>query len=111
MNCPHCNGSITLSLIPAGGGAGVTPPSLAPSAVHRQPATAEPTCPIHGTVMAYRSGVSQKTGKPYAFFGCSQKDDDGAYCKKTVEAKGIPTPPPAFARPAPAPSDIDDLPF
>lgn len=38
-----------------------------------------PNNPSHGE-MKYRSGVSAKTGKPYAFWSCSQKNPDGTWC-------------------------------
>lgn len=37
-------------------------------------------CGIHQTEMTWKTGVSNKTGKPYAFWACSQKMPDGAWC-------------------------------
>ena len=46
-----------------------------------QPTPAEvPNCSIHGTPMQWKSGVAKATGKPYAFFACSQKLATGAWC-------------------------------
>jgi len=45
-----------------------TPP--APYSIPDQAKTASPTC-IHGPRI-WRSGVSKKTGQPYAFWSCSQ---------------------------------------
>ena len=38
-----------------------------------------PKNPNHGE-MKYRSGISTKTGKPYAFWSCTQKNPDGSWC-------------------------------
>jgi len=59
------------------------PDDEGPSAVKEadvQPSA--PVCPInpgHGP-MKYRSGTSAKTGKPYAFWSCSQKNPDNTWC-------------------------------
>jgi hypothetical protein len=37
-------------------------------------------CGIHGTPMVFKEGVSKKTGKPYAFWGCDTKNADGSFC-------------------------------
>jgi hypothetical protein len=52
-----------------------TPPSTqstppVPSSIPDQAKTASPTC-IHGPRI-WRSGVSKKTGQPYAFWSCPQ---------------------------------------
>jgi hypothetical protein len=41
-----------------------------------------PTCPVHGNTVVYRpSGISKKTGKPYAgFYACTARNTDGSYC-------------------------------
>lgn len=39
-----------------------------------------PLCGIHGTSMTWRTGVSQKTNKPYAFWACPTKNADGSFC-------------------------------
>jgi hypothetical protein len=38
-----------------------------------------PKNPNHGE-MKYRSGISAKTGKPYSFWSCTQKNLDGSWC-------------------------------
>ena len=44
-------------------------------------------CPKHNSELVHRQGVSKKTGKPYDFWACSQKDGN-AYCDYTYnEAK------------------------
>jgi hypothetical protein len=40
----------------------------------------QPTCPVHGATTVWKEGVSKKTGKPYAFWGCTEKNADGSYC-------------------------------
>ena len=59
-----------------------------PKAVVSQPVTPQdvstkhqPTCPIHGKTTVWKEGVSKKTGKNYAFWGCTEQNDDGSYCK------------------------------
>jgi len=47
------------------------------------PKTPAPTCGIHGTPMAWKSGISKSSGKPYAFWSCPTKNADGSYCKYT----------------------------
>ena len=39
-----------------------------------------PVCGIHGTPMSWKTGVSKKTNKPYAFWGCASPNADGSYC-------------------------------
>jgi hypothetical protein len=39
-----------------------------------------PMCQIHKAPMTFKSGVSAKTGKPYAFWGCTNKLADGTWC-------------------------------
>ena len=45
-----------------------------------------PVCKVHGNTMSLRpAGTSKKTGKPYpAFWACTFKDVNGAYCRETV---------------------------
>lgn len=45
-----------------------------------------PVCPLHKIPMKYRSGIS-KAGRAYAFWGCSQKNPDGSWCKQTSKPK------------------------
>lgn len=40
-----------------------------------------PTCGIHKTQMKWLTGVSKKTGRPYAFWSCPTKNPDGSYCE------------------------------
>ena len=40
-----------------------------------------PNCSAHGVPMTWKTGTSNKTGQPYAFWSCSQKNPDGSYCK------------------------------
>jgi hypothetical protein len=40
----------------------------------------QPTCPIHGATTVWKTGVSKKTGKDYAFWGCTEKMADGSWC-------------------------------
>jgi hypothetical protein len=39
-----------------------------------------PICEIHKTPMTWKTGVSKKTNKPYAFFACNQRNVDGSFC-------------------------------
>ena len=48
-----------------------------------QPTGITPKCGIHGTEMNWRTGVSKKTGKPYAFWSCPSKNADGSWCNFT----------------------------
>jgi hypothetical protein len=57
-----------------------TPPlSLPPSPVSEASGTAAPTCK-HGARI-YRSGISSKTGKPYAFWACPTPQGTVDQCK------------------------------
>lgn len=57
-----------------------TPPvSLPPTPVSEASGTAAPTCK-HGARI-YRSGVSSKTGKPYAFWACPTPQGTADQCK------------------------------
>lgn len=50
-------------------------------------------CPTHGLRAQLREGVSKKTGKPYKFWSCNGREDDGSFCRwkppepKTAEAQ------------------------
>jgi len=39
-----------------------------------------PICGIHQTPMTWKTGVSKKTGKNYAFWSCNQRMQDGSFC-------------------------------
>jgi hypothetical protein len=39
-----------------------------------------PICGIHNARMVWKTGVSKKTNKPYAFWGCDQRMPDGGFC-------------------------------
>ena len=64
-----------------------TPPQTAPVASQTPPQGAEPqpitdkTCDICYNPMEWKTGVSKKTNKPYAFWGCSTRNQDGSFCK------------------------------
>ena len=51
-----------------------------------------PICKVHNVPMKFRSGVSQKTGKPYQFYSCSVKNPDGSWCSEKANA-GSPSSP------------------
>jgi hypothetical protein len=61
-----------------------------PKATVGQPATPQtvpdvstkhqPTCPVHGLTTVWKEGVSKKTGKPYGFWGGTEKHGD-EWCK------------------------------
>lgn len=39
-----------------------------------------PICGIHHSKMVWKTGVSKKTNKRYAFWGCDQRLPDGGFC-------------------------------
>jgi hypothetical protein len=39
-----------------------------------------PICGIHNQPMNWKTGVSKTSGKPYAFWSCSEKMGDGGWC-------------------------------
>lgn len=41
---------------------------------------ANPVCGIHQAQATWKTGVSKKTGKPYAFWSCSERNADGSFC-------------------------------
>lgn len=45
-------------------------------------AALENICPDHKRDWVHRSGVSSKTGKPYAFWSCSGKTPEGKFCER-----------------------------
>jgi hypothetical protein len=45
------------------------------------PPQATPVCGIHHTQAVWKTGVSRKTGKPYAFWSCPTKNPDGSFCQ------------------------------
>jgi len=50
-----------------------------------------PICGTHKVPMVWKQGVSRSTGKPYGFWGCSIKNEDGTWCnyKPDMIKKGI----------------------
>lgn len=44
-------------------------------------------CPVHNVKLVYKSGISKKDNKPYAFWGCPEKLADGAFCKAGTQRK------------------------
>ena len=40
----------------------------------------QPSCPKHGMTTKWKEGTSKKTGNPYAFWGCTSRNQDGSYC-------------------------------
>lgn len=46
-----------------------------------------PHCSYHKSPMAWKTGISKKTGSEYAFWSCSQRMPDGSYCKAKPEVK------------------------
>lgn len=99
--CPNCHAALTLAAVPAGAGA----PAPRPVA----PATGDlSTCPVHRGPWQFKSGVSKKNGRAYAFWGCDAKDANG-YCNAKPSPSWTPPAPPAAA-PA-EPSGLDDLPW
>lgn len=65
-------------------------------------------CPRHVRPWVWKSGTAKATGKPYAFWACDGKDDDG-YCKARPSFGWIKD----NAGPAPAAKrdNLDDIPF
>ena len=43
-----------------------------------------PICGIHNTPMQWKTGVSNKTNKPYAFWSCPTRNPDGSFCQYKV---------------------------
>ena len=39
-----------------------------------------PICKYHNKPMSWKEGVSKTTGKPYAFWSCTEKTADGIWC-------------------------------
>jgi hypothetical protein len=65
-------------------------------------------CPRHVKPWVWKSGTAKATGKPYAFWACDGKDDDG-YCKARPSfgwIKDNPGPAPTAKR-----DNLDDIPF
>lgn len=49
---------------------------------HEATQEAAQTCSVHKVPMVYRSGVSKKTNKPYAFWSCPEKLPNGDWCSE-----------------------------
>jgi hypothetical protein len=45
-----------------------------------QPSVEPPICGIHAKPMNWKSGVSEKTGRPYGFWSCGEKLANGEFC-------------------------------
>ena len=39
-----------------------------------------PQCEVHSVPMVWKTGVSKKTNRPYAFYSCACKNPDGSWC-------------------------------
>lgn len=65
---------------------GPTTPSTTQKAVVSQSSvpSATPSCGVHGTPMTWKTGVSKKTGRPYAFWSCGEMNN-GMYCDYKVK--------------------------
>lgn len=55
---------------------------VSPSVENRQ--SEIPKCGVHGTLMNWKTGVSKKTGRPYAFWSCGEMNN-GMYCDYKVK--------------------------
>ena len=65
-------------------------PGVPQSAVVGQPTGAQTMCGVHGVPMSRKQGVSAKTGKPYDFMSCPQKNADGSWCTyKPVKKEAV----------------------
>lgn len=60
-------------------------PATAPQVALQATPASSPVCGIHRTPMVWKTGISKKTGKPYAFWSCAQKDINGDYCQYKVK--------------------------
>jgi len=49
-------------------------------ATPQAPAKDVPICGEHNVPMVWKQGVGRASGKPYAFWACPQKNNDGSYC-------------------------------
>ena len=38
-------------------------------------------CPVHGTPLVWKSGISRTTNNPYAFWSCPTLNADGSFCR------------------------------
>ena len=75
MNCPHCGKPVTIALVGAG------------AQQAQAPATGDlGQCPVHNRPWEHKQGVSQRTGKPYSFWGCPVRDESGFCQMRPVKA-------------------------
>ena len=110
LTCPHCHKPFTLVAAVSPGTASTTASVPAAAA---STAAGHWFCPVHGRSRIVPAGVSQRTGQPYAaFWACPERD-----CKMRPP-KGFPVPqgaPVAAVEapepPAPAPTELEELPF
>lgn len=49
-----------------------------------QAQTPNPVCGVHHVPMSWKTGVSKKTGRPYAFWSCGEMNN-GMYCDYKVK--------------------------
>jgi len=63
-----------------------TYPNSMPTA-ETQPTTQAPDCPKCGAKTVWKAGVSKRTNREYAFWGCPSKDPNGTWCGGTVDPK------------------------
>ena len=55
------------------------------AATSQPTASQAPACGVHGTPMTWKTGVSKKTNKPYAFWSCSTRNADDSFCSYKPE--------------------------
>uniref|UniRef100_A0A6H1ZE89 Putative tail protein n=1 Tax=viral metagenome TaxID=1070528 RepID=A0A6H1ZE89_9ZZZZ len=51
------------------------------------PTTEAPACPKCGAKTVWKAGVSKRTNREYAFWGCPSKNPNGTWCGGTVDPK------------------------
>ena len=76
-----------------------------PPATGQRPSPAGQNCPDHGVPFEHRTGTSKKSGQPYDFWACPEKDANDDFCKRRPKPQAEP---PAGGGGG---AQFDDLPF
>lgn len=61
-----------------------TPPPTQKPVVSQSTTSQAPLCGVHNVPMTWKTGVSKKTGRPYAFWSCGEMNN-GMYCDYKVK--------------------------
>lgn len=82
--------------------------SAAPKTGTDTPEEDRGSCPVHGVPFVHRVGERKDTGKPFDFWACPEKNEDGSWCDQKPPRRSKED---QLAQAASAPAEDDDDPW